>query len=838
MRTNVFKLYEVKLAIQGFRNKNLSITMILLTLGITFGVLATVSQLTYTLLFKKLPYNDSERLVSINNVLANDVIATDGNGASIIASDIINREIQQGKLTHFETASPVLLKKETISLGQLKRLDVYARYVSSHYFDILTGESFYLGGVPTHWGSDVPNVIISYDFWLEHLEKDQNAIGKKIRINGRNMAIVAVTSKSFVDIELYNKNTSVWMPWSQIPFNQQELKNWFVTKSEVTTLAKLAENALINEAESASSQLINQHYQQYASTLFGEEDNTQQLGMKENHNSESPIKRNDIASSYYATSLSKVDERIATNSSQMALTLLVSILMVTLIAVVNTLILLLIHNIKRIRQHAIYFALGANNQQIFRQYFIQIWVMLLLSFLIAILVNAWLLKWLHILAGGYFPRLSELVIGLGTISSFLVASVAISYLFARWAFISFHNKQHTNNLMRFNSMGRLGLPKQQFQVILMVQATVVTLMISAAYLVLSSSYRVINQQVNINALSTLSVDVASSSSQTKTQRFEFNNALANELRSIEGIESVILTYEAPMASSMNSMFVDLSDKFIGSYPTNFVTPAFFEFVGLNVIVGSLNLARHQQQDYIPIVVSASAALKMFSTLDVIGNQVKRGAEQLYQIVAVVEDELLPENSSAFDEQGYQVYLPYEAWNSHLLVKAFDESKIENIKIQIEEKLAPIDDVSSIKLASLLDLFRELTQRDKHYAILALVIGGLSIALSCIGAHAVMKYRLVSKKQEIAIRMALGTRHGQLYKMIFKESTPSLFAGILAAILISFLLLFADANNHLTKQLLVTTLFVAPFSFLLFELVALSPLYKFMHQNLTDSLKSN
>ncbi|KTF10047.1 ABC transporter permease [Pseudoalteromonas sp. H105] len=821
-------IFEIKLAVRSFKNRLLSVFVMVVTLGLTLGILATISQLSYTLLLKKLPYSHSEKLVTINNKLANNSMETDGKGASIVASAMLSQAINTGNLSSLTQASPIIAKRELIQLNPVKTLNESVRYVNSSYFELLSADNYELGQLPPNWDKGAAQIILSYSFWAQHYQHDKDILGKTVVINGLSMEVVAVTTATFSELEIYDNNTAIWLPWRNNPYNHKQQNNWFVTKSEVTTLARLADHANVEQVTKQADHVLNVFYQQHIETTLA----------ASNDDAMTAAEQANVRKSTYSAVVNLLRDRIAQKSAPMAKTLLISIAVMVGIACVNVTILLLIQNSQRTKHRNIYIALGANKAQLFRQYFIQILIILLFSLVVALLVNAWFIKLLPLIAGDYFPRLKELSIGFGTVSSYLLLSLGLSYLFANWAYKVFHGSEGHLFASTNIQKSSLTISNEGFQVLLMLQVMAVTIMITVATVVIVSAYRVINQPVGVETQSLVSASFKPAEFQLdKSERLILNERILLKVRAHPLVEAASLSYEPPMLPTMRSLFNQSDGRFIGSFPTNFVNNDYFSLAGLDVLAGNLTLNSSLGDDIQPIVLSLSTANKAYPHTSAIGQRMNRGANQRFQVVAVVEDELLPTYASVFSNQGFQVYLPYDAWSSHVLIKL---RKAHNV-IGIESKLATYiqadDQINFAWVSPVSSRFAQTFINDKYYALIALIIGGVSIALACLGAHAVMQYRVYAKHKEIAIRQALGTRTWDLYKMNFIDNSSALIAGIVAAMLLIILMTITQfENTHLLKQVAVTAIIVAPFIYVFFQTVALLPIVKLLKQNPMPALK--
>ena len=92
-----------------------------------------------------------------------------------------------------------------------------------------------------------------------------------------------------------------------------------------------------------------------------------------------------------------------------------------------------------------------------------------------------------------------------------------------------------------------------------------------------------------------------------------------------------------------------------------------------------------------------------------------------------------------------------------------------------ERLDPALSIMSAK--SLEEQTAPLTAQDRTTAQVALVFGGVALALAAIGLYGVLSYGIARRTREIAIRIALGARPGRVISMILGETLGLVVAGL-------------------------------------------------------------
>jgi ABC-type antimicrobial peptide transport system permease subunit len=76
----------------------------------------------------------------------------------------------------------------------------------------------------------------------------------------------------------------------------------------------------------------------------------------------------------------------------------------------------------------------------------------------------------------------------------------------------------------------------------------------------------------------------------------------------------------------------------------------------------------------------------------------------------------------------------------------------------------------------------------------LSFGAAALLLAMLGIYGVLSYSVVTRKQEIGVRMALGATRSKIYALTFAEAGTPVFAGVIAGLAAS--LLAGRAIQHL------------------------------------------
>ena len=195
-------LQDLRFTFRGFRRTPGVIAVIILSLGLGIGANATVYSWMEALLFHPLPaVPDAGRLVNVS------AAAPDGSDWSLSYPAFVDWR-QNARTVDIAVADMTQLSLRTGE--QAER--VWGVYVSGNYFNVL-GISPLLGR-PLHREDETagaPVAVISHSLWMRKFSGDSSIVGRRVVLNGSDVAIVGVTPAGFGGAQV-GLNFDLWTP--------------------------------------------------------------------------------------------------------------------------------------------------------------------------------------------------------------------------------------------------------------------------------------------------------------------------------------------------------------------------------------------------------------------------------------------------------------------------------------------------------------------------------------------------------------------------------------------------------------------------------------------------
>lgn len=233
-----------------------------------------------------------------------------------------------------------------------------------------------------------------------------------------------------------------------------------------------------------------------------------------------------------------------------------------------------------------------------------------------------------------------------------------------------------------------------------------------------------------------------------------------------------------------------------------ISSAYFETVGTRVIAGrgfvSSDFVDSVGEAGRSIIVSQEMARRLFGTRNAIGRTVVLGSDdsEPRTIVGVAENIRMRDLRGSTEPS---IFVPLGAKLSETLEfvvlirssasRATSDSIVRRAVRQFDP-LVPIASVSSLR-----DLVREQFAEDRMLLLLLASLAASVALLAALGVHSVLSHSVASRSREFAIRIALGSRPGQIGGLIIRRSSVVALAGLTVGLLSSTLMV-SGLRSHL------------------------------------------
>jgi predicted permease len=329
------------------------------------------------------------------------------------------------------------------------------------------------------------------------------------------------------------------------------------------------------------------------------------------------------------------------------------------------------------------------------------------------------------------------------------------------------------------------------------------LLVTGAGLLLQTSVRLSGIRLGFDAGHVVLLEVADEtpggsqsfsaleSSETKTQRAAAYRLVEERLNALPGVQSASLSWYGLF--SPNDLWTTLIDP---RRPTerrearmNFVSPRYFETVGMHVITGRTFTDADTFEVPRVAVINQALARQRFGDRDPIGARLTPDFpgddDRPLSIVGVLEDARY--NSLRETSTGPMIWIPlqqavYRITSIDLRVAPGTEATVSQLAASALRSVNPYLMVR--RSTTLADQVQGTAARERLLVTVSTAFGGFALVLAAIGLHGTLAYKVARRTREIGVRIALGAQRSSLVGMLFRDALALAAASLVIGVPLS------------------------------------------------------
>jgi predicted permease len=732
----------------------------LLTLALCLGANLTIFAVIDAILVRPLPFPEARRLVTIFNTYPKAGVERDG-------SSITNYYERRGHLPAFSSLSIYAFRTAIIGEPGSTVRDQITQ-VSPDFFTTL-GVGPALGRVFTDaemtYETD-DRAILSNEYWKQHFNADPHVLGRTVWVNSFPKTVVGVLPAGF---RFLSSRSQLYLPLSSRP-EQRVPHERHSGGNVIQMVARLKPGATIAEAQSQID----------AQNAVLERDDPQ-AKMMADAGFRSPV-------------VSLHGDQVAA-TRPILLLLEAGVLALLLIGTVNIANLFLIRASGRLKEVAVRQALGASWSRVATEALVETILVTFTGGLLSLAVAAGGIRLVTALGADRLP-LGSYVAFDGRLAVVAVAAAIVLGILLAVPITWFNLRPHPGKALHVES--RTGTVNRAAQLLrhsfIVAQIAAGLVLLAGAGLLGLSLKHAMDVSPGFQADHAIAgqISLVGNRYPSASAGLTFADRLAGQLREQPGVSAVGIATNIPFSGANGKSSATAvghvlrpgeSPRGIYSYG---VSGDYFQAMGFSLRAGRFLTAEDSHRTARTCVVDEDFARYNWPNANPLGQRIFEGSEpghdgEAFTVVGVVGR--IKQAGLTDDTAQGAVYYPYSyRADSNIFVVLRGSLAPDALKAGLQSVVRRIDPNLAVnELLSMNDRISDSLIDRRSPAMLSGIFSGIALLLIAVGTYGVLSYAVAQRRREIAIRMALGARPGEIRRQFFSLALRLLVTGAIVGL---------------------------------------------------------
>lgn len=784
-------LRDLRLALAGLARNPAFGAVVILTLGVTIGLNLTVFSVVEAVLIEPLPFSEPDRLVTIYNSFP-------ATGGDRLANSVPDYFLRRERVDGLENSALYVGSGENVTEAD-RTERVPGLRVTPSFFPTLGVEAA-LGRTFLEEEMDARSrsVILTHGYWRDRFGASEDVLGQTMEIDNVPRTIVGVLPESF---QLPTLPEARLVHPLAFPPEQRSMEQWG-GNNDFFMVGRLAEGTTPEQLESELSSL----YRSVAYELLGEEG----VGMLEQAG--------------YRAVVVPAQEDLVRNVRQPVYLVWGAVTFVLLIGCVNIANLMLARSEVRLPEMATRAALGAGRLRLARQILAESAVVGLAGGVLGAFLGSTALRLLGVVTlspststdgstagamaldlvtfGGTMSveRSAEVGLSASVLAYSLGLAIVTSILFGVIPIVNLFRKDLNRGLTiegRGRTRSRRSLSIRSGLVA--GQVALAFLLLVGAGLTLRSFQHIVDVDPGFEPEGVFTGYTALTGARYPDgpSRQAFYDRWLDAIRAIPGVETASVTSVLPFSATDRTTSIAP----VGYQPRageaqvvpnwSVVGTDYFATLGIDLVEGREFEERDGPEQQRVIVIDERLANRFWGSSSALGQRMQMGGQE-WTVIGVVESVEQKDLTAAPDDHVGAFYIPYRQFPIDDMAFVVRAEGAQTLDRDLRIALGAVD--PDVPLFDLQPLTARVGGSLGALRTPMVLLGGfaaIAIFLAAVGTYGVLAYAVAQRRRETAIRMALGSRPGDILLMVLKQGLVlgglGLVGGAIGAVLLARLL---------------------------------------------------
>jgi putative ABC transport system permease protein len=744
---------DFRYAVRGLlRTPGFLVTSVV-TLGLAIGAVVGMFNVVYTVVLRPLPYPEPDRLVVLSgSAPGSDLPERFGPGQEFYLHYKERSQLLEGVF---------LFGSGTSTLRTDSRVERVSMAFPSNDIYATLGARPQIGRLPTPEDEDRV-VLISDRLWSSWFDRNPAVLGASYFVSGAMRQVIGVMPPEFA---FPSENTLLWVSGEVRPAQVRpgQLGPPLIARMK----PGVTREQLAAELTRLSKELP---------ARFGGPPNYARL--IEQHN---------------AVVEPLLERFVGPTVTASLWVLLAAVLIVLLIACANVANLFMVRSEGRRRDLAVRRAIGASRAQLVRLQLAEASVVALLAGVLAVVLSALTLPIFLRAAPQGIPRLGTVGLDLPTLAAAFALVIVVALVCG--AVPALGASAPDLSRLRESTRGSTGRRHLGRSALIVAQtALALVLLIGSALLVQSfQRLRDVDPGYDTADLYTFQFAPEQANLTDGPSWGRFHLAFMDRLRGLPGVTGVGVVNNVPLDEGTDSgrYLTDAMNPDGGGVllSRNFAGGDYFSVMGVDLLRGRAFTEAEAATPNSNVIVSQSAAERLWPDRDPIGQQIRSGTGpvQWFTVVGLVRDVKQLDWRIAGEAA---VYFPLtgptpRSWSLGSPAYVVKSARASSLGNEVRELVRQVAPEAPVYRDFTMQFLAERAMVQLSFTMLTLgVVSALAMILAAVGLYGVLSYVVAERTREIGVRMALGATASTVRRMVVSQGAKVVLLGAAVGIVVA------------------------------------------------------